>query len=70
MVRVKIHWGSLPAQLEAPAQEYTFETAAELAAFLKGIEECSGWDGHEVCGEDQNLGCDVCAAKKEFKEGL
>ena len=44
---VSILWGSSPDPDNGPS-EYEFKTAAELSAFLLGVEESSGWMDYEV----------------------
>ena len=40
--KTTILWGESPGPGDA-AKTYEFETAAELSAFIQGVEEASGW---------------------------
>ena len=50
---VRIRWGTTQTQEETydnkdDAQEYSFKTKEELAAFLMGIEETLGWGDYTI----------------------
>lgn len=49
-VKISILWGQ-SHEIGDQAKTYTFDTQAELDAFLKGIEESDGWMGHEFVKE-------------------
>lgn len=44
---ITILWGSLPDPDREPVT-YDFESAAELAAFRRGIDEMDGWMGYAI----------------------
>lgn len=53
-MKTKIHtitilWGESPEPDDKPVT-YTFNTKAELQAFIDGIEACDGWMNYEVIG--------------------
>lgn len=50
---IQILWGQAPEK-DAEPQNYTFNTKAELDAFLLGIAEGDGWMGYEVITEDES----------------
>lgn len=47
---VRIAWGSESTREENEGKfsTYTFDTEAELNAFLKGIDEAIGWDDYFI----------------------
>lgn len=45
--KVTIRWGKFPEPDDRP-ETFEFETAAELAAFMQGVEAMSGWMEYEV----------------------
>lgn len=71
---ITIMWGSCPEEGDTP-KTYTFDTDAELEAFLQGVEEMDGWgawreieEGHVWCFEcneavpaDESGKCVSCA---------
>lgn len=46
--KVVIQWGSTLASIDVEPCEYEFDTEAELAAFLHGVDEAAGWLDYEV----------------------
>lgn len=46
---VRIRWG----QLDYSYQNYEFNTQVELDAFLKGVDEASGWLDYHVMEDDE-----------------
>jgi hypothetical protein len=70
-----IMWGESPEE-GTKASTYTFDTAAERAAFIRGVEEMDGWAGWEevdgpdiiVCGECDEMHVPGECAKDEEDE--
>lgn len=54
MPAVKILWGSQPQLNETKPVEYEFDTPEELEAFLKGVDEASGWLDYDIINEDDD----------------
>jgi hypothetical protein len=54
MYTVYIHWGSESTREETTntACPYTFDTLAELDAFLLGVEEANGWMDYLIVDKD------------------
>lgn len=48
--KVTIRWGKFPEPDDKP-ETFEFETAAELAAFMHGVEAMSGWMEYEIVDE-------------------
>lgn len=49
---VTILWGEEQTRRENDPCTYSFKTEAELNAFLKGVDEASGWLEYEIVEED------------------
>lgn len=43
--KIRIRWGE--SLSDGCTRTYKFATQAELNAFIKGIQECEGWQGWE-----------------------
>lgn len=66
--RVWIVWGSPSSVAETEGEtleEYEFDTAAELAAFLKGVDEADGWLEHHQCNTKEEADDYVAECKKD-----
>lgn len=51
---VKIVWGSASTREENPdPSTYSFDTKAELVAFLEGVEEACGWSEYEIVEDEE-----------------
>jgi hypothetical protein len=46
----KIRWGT-DSEARETLCEYKFKTQAELEAFLRGVDEASGWSDYELVEE-------------------
>ena len=51
--KIKVAWGM--DKLKENIEEYSFDTAKELHAFMDGVQESLGWHDHEFIGEGQNF---------------
>jgi hypothetical protein len=49
---ITILWGATPELDGRRPQTYQFDTEIELNAFIKGVEEASGWLEYEIIDED------------------
>ena len=68
---IDIRWGEDPDMTEEPTH-YTFNTAAELHAFVMGIDEAMGWQDFEVVNEGtcfERYEGTIASALKENKNG-
>lgn len=54
--QVRIQWGSESTREDMGnvVSTYAFDTEDELSAFLKGVDEASGWMDYEVMDEDED----------------
>lgn len=55
-------------EAERKPVEYSFATQEELDAFLKGVEEASGWLEHDII-DDGDLRCPTCYVELELFKG-
>lgn len=56
MFTVSIRWGS--SEPTEPV-DYSFATKEELAAFVTGVDEASGWMEYEIVSETPDEGFDM-----------
>ena len=64
--KIGIVWGEYPSNSEYQLQEYSFNTQAELDAFLLGAYESNGWFGYNVIGKNGDFAT-LDDLKKEFE---
>ena len=60
----------LPSNSDYELQEYSFNTQAELDAFMHGVDESNGWHSYNVIGKNGDFA--TLADLKEYygDEGL
>tara|TARA_Y100000004_G_C8707259_1_gene324339 strand:+ start:161 stop:388 length:228 start_codon:yes stop_codon:yes gene_type:complete len=50
--KIGIVWGENPYNSDYELEQYSFNTKAELDAFILGINAMDGWHGYHVIGEN------------------
>ena len=50
--KIGIVWGENPHNSDYELKQYSFNTKAELDAFILGINAMDGWHGYHVIGEN------------------
>ena len=64
--KIGIVWGEHPSNSDYKLQEYSFNTKAELDAFIHGMNEMNGWHGCHVIGKNGDFAT-LADLKKEFE---
>lgn len=52
--KITILWGDGDIDEVVPPRTYEYSTAAELAAFIEGLDEAINWNGYEIVEENND----------------
>lgn len=64
--KIGIVWGEHPSNSDYDLREYSFNTKAELDAFIYGMTEMDGWHGYRVIGKNGDFAT-LDDLKKEYE---